>query len=387
MKFKYYLKKKRRKRNHFYNKIIIIFILSFFRYAIIIYFRVLYEKVENYLKLCSNPDITTLILSERKKFPKISIISPIYNRGEHLLRFLKSIQNQYFEDIEIILIDDFSTDNTINLIKQYKTIDKRIILMRNKKNYGTFKSRNLGILKSNGEYVMLPDPDDILSQDSLRIFYNFAIKYNYEMIRFNLYIGNNKIFFSDCVNQTPSKPVYPPEIQTFLFYATGKLRQIDFNVSNKFIKREALLRVLNLLSKEYLNIYMINFEDGLLNYILYRTVKSFFFLKKVGYYYIRNQNSVSTKGLNSDTIKFIFIYLKIVFLFSKNTFYEKNMFNILFKILVIKKSIIRKLKLMENDSKFHLEALNIFLENEFVSINSKKYIINLKNNLNKNQVI
>ena len=84
------------------------------------------------------------------------------------------------------------------------------------------------------------------------MLYDYATKFDYEMLRFNLYIGKNNIFFSNCANPTPSRPVYQPELKTFLFYATGILRQIDFNVSNKFIKREALVKALNLLSKNYL---------------------------------------------------------------------------------------------------------------------------------------
>ena len=171
-----------------------------------------FENIEKYLKMCNDSNELQFHFSENKILPKISIISPIFNRGEYLLRFLKSIQNQNFKDVEIILIDDYSTDNTVDLIKKYQTFDNRIILIKNKKNFGTFKSRNLGILKSKGEYSLLPDPDDILSQDSLKIFYTFATKYDYEMLRFNLYIGGNKIFFPDCANPTPSIPVFPPKI-------------------------------------------------------------------------------------------------------------------------------------------------------------------------------
>ena len=340
-------------------------------------------NLEAYFKLCNTSNMNDFFSFKRKFFPKISIISPIYNRGEFLLRFLKSIQKQNFNDIEIILIDDFSSDNTVSLIKKYKSIDQRIVLLKNKKNFGTFKSRNLGILKSSGKYLILPDPDDILSQDSLKIFYVFATKYNYELLRFNLYIGWNKIFFSDCANPTPSRPVKIPEIKTFLFYASHKLRQIDFNVSNKFVKREALIRALNILSKEYLNMYMTNFEDGILNYMLYRTSNSFYFLKKIGYYYKRNKHSVSINGFKSETIKFIFIHLKIVFEFSRNTIYEKNMFNVLFKRLVIRKLIIKRLKLMKADLKFYIDNIDKFLANEFVSIKNKMYLTQLKKRLIK----
>ena len=218
-----------------------------------------------FLKICNETEEIEFHFFEEKTFPKVSIISPIFNRCQYLPRLLKSIQSQKFTDIEIILIDDFSSDNSVSLIKQYQSIDKRIVLIKNKKNYGTFRSRNIGILKSKGQYIILPDPDDILLKNSLYILYHYAIKYNYEMLRFNLYMGNGQIFFSNFVNSTPSRPVYQPEIKTFLFYAAGKLLQIDFNITNKFIKREALIRALNLLSKEYLSMYMINYEDGVLN--------------------------------------------------------------------------------------------------------------------------
>ena len=124
------------------------------------------SKIEDYLKLCNN-ELIKLNQTKKYKEPKISIVSPIFNRGKYLLRFIKSIQNQKFKKIEIILIDDYSTDNTRTLIKKYQKEDKRILLIENKKNKGTFASRNIGILKSRGKYIILPDPDDILAQDCL----------------------------------------------------------------------------------------------------------------------------------------------------------------------------------------------------------------------------
>ena len=127
--------------------------------------------------------------------------------------------------------------------------------------------------------------------------------------------------------------------------------------------------------------YMTNFEDGVLNYILYRNVRSFYFYKRLGYYYVRNPFCITGKGFNSNTIKFIFIHLKIVFEYSQNTIYEKNMFNVLFKRLVIRKSINKRLKLMKQNLKFYIDTIDLFLDNEFVSINNKKYMIRLKKSL------
>jgi len=136
----------------------------------------------------------------------------------------------------------------------------------------------LGALFSRGEYLIFPEPDDILSRNILKYCYNFFKKYHYEMIRFNIYIGNGNIVVNNIIKGIKSRPVYQPEISTYLFYAKGFLNQIDFNLSNKFIKKKAYIRALNCLSNFYLkvsknkkrlNLHLISFEDGIMNYILY----------------------------------------------------------------------------------------------------------------------
>ena len=100
------------------------------------------------------------------------------------------------------------------------------------------------------------------------------------MIRFNIYKGESNIFFNHIVNRLKISPIYQPELTTYLFYALGTLEQIDFNLSNKFIKRETYIRALNSMTEFYLNQYMINLEDGIMNYMLYRSSKSLYFIKK-----------------------------------------------------------------------------------------------------------
>ena len=341
------------------------------------------DKIEGYLKLCSNQ---LIIMKKRKKYahPKISIISPVYNRGRFLLRFIKSIQNQNFKEIEIILIDDCSNDNTKLLIKKYQKEDQRIILIQNKKNKGTFASRNIGSLISKGQFIMLPDPDDILEQNCLHYFYNLAKRNDYELIRFYIYTGKRRIYFGYHVIPLPSIPIYQPELSTYLFYASKFLRQIDYNVSNKFIKREALIRAMNIISNE-LFIYMTNFEDGVLNYFLYRASKSFILKKKIAYYYIKNRDSITTKGIKTTDIKFIFFHLKFVFQYSKNSKYEKDMFNILFRRIAIWRNIKKKVFSLKNDFNFYLYLIDEFLNNEYINNNNKHYLMQTKMNILKTQ--
>ena len=108
------------------------------------------------------------------------------------------------------------------------------------------------------------------------------------MIRFNIYIGHGCIFFDYIVNKLKVKLIFQPELKTYLFYGINILEQIDFNLSNKFVKRDAYIRVLNSVNEFYLNQYMINLEDGIMNFMLYRSSKSLYFIKKIGYYYLQN---------------------------------------------------------------------------------------------------
>ena len=130
---------------------------------------------ENYLKLCNN---TKYLGPKRIKisvFPKISIISPIYNSGKFLFRFFRSIQYQYFNDIEIVLVDDCSIDNSIEIINEYKKEDQRIQLIKNRRKKGTFIARNIGALYAKGKYIIIPDSDDIIIYQVSKMLHIYLI--------------------------------------------------------------------------------------------------------------------------------------------------------------------------------------------------------------------
>ena len=307
-------------------------------------------------------------------------------------RYLTSIQNQDFNNLEIIFIDDCSKDNSVKIIKKFQEDDERIILIKQKKNKGTFISRNLGALYSSGEYLIFPDPDDILSKNILKFCYNFVEKYHYEMIRFNIYTGNGNIFVNNIIKGIKSRPVYQPELSTYLFYEKGFLCQIDYNLSNKFIKKEAYIRALNFLSDFYLNLYLISFEDGIMNYILYRIVKSFFYVKKIGYFYIINNQSITINisKILQENLKCMFVYLKLIFEYTKNTKYEKDMANCLLNDLSKRFNETNNLVFLEKDIIFYNDIINKYLENDFITnLNKnklKKFIYIIKNNSNKSSI-
>ena len=266
--------------------------------------------MEFFLNCCKNNKFRVLKKYEKIINPKISIISAVYNSEKFIFRFLNNIQNQNFEDIEIIFIDDCSKDNSINVIEKYRKEDKRIILIKNKKNRGTFITRNIGVIYSKGKYLILPDPDDIISKNILYACLKFSEKNNYDIIKFNVYIGNRKVSQNNIYNKLVNKIIFKPKLSTYIYYGNNELEIIDFSLSNKFIKKIAFIKALNLIKNFYLNEYIIFSEDSMMNYIIFRIAESFFYLKKIGYYYIKNKLSI-TNNLFNKTPKRINMVFKI----------------------------------------------------------------------------
>lgn len=93
--------------------------------------------------------------------PKVSVLMPAYNAGKYIAESIGGILKQTFQDFELIIIDDCSSDNTWNIMQEYAKKDNRIIIFKNEKNLGIAGNRNRGVSLAKGEYVMWQDADDI----------------------------------------------------------------------------------------------------------------------------------------------------------------------------------------------------------------------------------
>ena len=239
------------------------------------------------------------------------------------------MQYQKFQDFEILLIDDCSIDGTLEVIKDFYRKDNRIIIVKNKKRKGTFWGRNLGVLFAKGKYVILPDPDDIISKNIVGLCFKYAEKYNYDIIRFNSYSGKGIIMDNLIVNNIENKNFKQPELSTNILYLNNELVKTDHKIWNKFIKKDSYIIGLNSMAKFYLNINLAISQDQIINYIIYRYAKSFYFLSNIGYYYIRNNMSVTKHKfqLNKISIIFSFIYLKLIICLKYKIIYFLNNFD------------------------------------------------------------
>ena len=119
-----------------------------------------YKEESEYLQLCHSHKLIRPIPKKINDNPKISVFIPVYNGEEYILTAIRSIQNQNFEEYEILIIDDKSKDNSLEIIYKEAEKDPRIRILKNKKNYGTLYTKSKGIKNSKGIYFLLLDQDD-----------------------------------------------------------------------------------------------------------------------------------------------------------------------------------------------------------------------------------
>lgn len=117
----------------------------------------------------------------------ISVIIPVYNTRKYLQRCIDSIIGQTYKNLQIILIDDGSTDGSDKICDDYKEKDSRVTCIH-QKNEGVSKARNVGLLIAKGDYIHFPDSDDYLEKDTYEYLLQKAEKYKCDIVNFEYYI-------------------------------------------------------------------------------------------------------------------------------------------------------------------------------------------------------
>jgi glycosyltransferase involved in cell wall biosynthesis len=119
-----------------------------------------------------------------RKF-SVSIIVPVYNAEQHISECVESLINQTLDDIQIIFVDDRSTDSSMQIVHKYAANDPRIITFSFDQNSGPAQARNFGLSRALGEYVQFVDADDMVPKDSVKTMYEAAKDDNADLVRGN----------------------------------------------------------------------------------------------------------------------------------------------------------------------------------------------------------
>lgn len=218
---------------------------------------------------------------------KITVIVPVYNVELYLRDCIDSIINQTYTNLEIILVNDGSTDTSLDICKEYASKNKNIKII-NKENGGLSDARNAGLEKATGEYIMFVDSDDFLTPTSCELLYNSIKEHDVEFVSANFVFTNEE-------GVPWQKPKFSENFQSryldiddylYSFYLINSI------VWNKIFK------------KEFLDKNKLRFKVGLLaedahfTTLVFLKAKKTYYLKDVVYNYRQRKNNKSNLSIS-----------------------------------------------------------------------------------------
>lgn len=169
---------------------------------------------------------------------EISVIIPVYNVKEYLKECLDSVINQSFEDIEIICIDDGSTDSSLEILRHYQNCDDRVKVF-SQSNHGPGNARNVGIDNSTGEYILFLDSDDYLVEDALKNLYAVSKENEVDFVLFKLLNFDNETGERNSIDYFDIPFLKEFEDSTFNHNDLGeKLYIVSVSAPGKLFRRE-----------------------------------------------------------------------------------------------------------------------------------------------------
>lgn len=193
-----------------------------------------YYKLNKFIKYINISKQGILLFENnciKSKIPDVSVIILLNNRNKYINSTITSVQNQRLENIEIIIVEEHSNDNSIKYIENAQKNDPRIILIKNNKNMGDLYSKLIGILHSKGKYILFLDNHDMICiEDFIQVLHKEAKKGNYDYIECNEYIEINSHY----------KTIIQKKLNSMLLWA-------------KLIKKKYLYKkIINIIGKDYL---------------------------------------------------------------------------------------------------------------------------------------
>lgn len=234
--------------------------------------------------------------------PKVSVIVPIYNVEKYLEKCINSLLSQTLEDIQIILVNDGSKDNSGNIAKEYEKNNKDRVIYVEKENGGLSDARNYGLKYATGDFIAFLDSDDYIEKNAYEEMYNKAIEENADYVECD--------FIWEFPNKIRVDKQYP--------YKNKKemLSFVRVVAWNKLIKRQ-LITDNNLEFPKGLR-----YEDVEFTYKLIPFINKFTYVDKPFIHYVQREGSIANVQ-NERTAEIFTVLDNVIEFYKKNNIYEK----------------------------------------------------------------
>ena len=221
--------------------------------------------------------------------PVVSVIVPAYNAEKTLEKCVKSILNQRFRDIEVLLVDDGSRDGTAALCDCLAEEDSRICVFH-RENSGVSATRNFALTQARGEYIQFVDSDDWLEEDAVAAMVRAAQTHGSDLVIADYY----RVYEGLAQPKSRAQAAGPVDVDAFIRAFTDSPSAFYYGVLwNKLYRRDIII-MHNLRMDESLSWC----EDLLFNMSYYKHIASVYVLRMPVYYYVRSMTSLSMQKMN-----------------------------------------------------------------------------------------
>lgn len=234
----------------------------------------------------------------------ISVIVPVYNVEEYLEECLESIRKQTYQNIEVILVNDGSTDGSQAICEHFCQIDKRFRLI-NQKNQGQSVARNRGLKESLGEYIMFVDSDDVVKDNIVEVLF-FYMNSDVDIVECQITRCKDEL-----VENESTSIIFKGE-STEAILKSIEFKEVKFCAFTKLYRRELVEKVPFLEGYIYEDVY-----TGM-NYLKY--IRKMVVVDLKGYYYRVRPNSIMTKSFNEKNLDIFPIGKKLIESFDDNEY-------------------------------------------------------------------
>lgn len=244
---------------------------------------------------------------------KVSIIVPVYNVEKYLSKCLESLINQTLKDIEIVCVNDGSTDNSLSILKEYANKDSRIKVI-DKQNKGVSVARNLGIEVATGEYLMFVDSDDYLIENACEKALNTIEHNNSDICIF----GHYDLVDGKLVKSSVNKDIIKAQKQNNQTYTDFSINIWDKIYNREFLIRNSINFIPNLKTS----------EDVIFNFICqFNNPNVSYSTEPLYVYRLTRENSATSKSYISSDIEALKQFMQLAIFKNQNKNVQLNVIN------------------------------------------------------------
>jgi glycosyltransferase involved in cell wall biosynthesis len=334
-----------------------------------------------YYNICWEEKLISEEKIEYNNHPLISVLVPAYNKQDIILKSIRSIQNQSFKNIEIIIVNDASTDNSSSIFNYLLKTDPRIRIFTHLQNMGAWRSRLDAFLYSRAPYVIHFDSGDFYTDNYiLEDAYHLITKYNLDSVRFSFKLSRNSIdldnnSFTFKFTKRDRKIIYGRRSYNMLLYAYGP-------IWNRLTRANIFTKGLKYLDEYILNAYKNLYEDRWWNTIANNASYSYLMVNRVGYLYLRIPGGAGvirsgTQIINEKTIKeFIYFWL-FDYLMSYKKGNKTDVINNIKKYYVGNSTRFKLSDLKSYFPPYH-HLLDLLINDKYITNEDKKFVLMLK---------